>query len=114
MEKLTTEELKEQAIRQRASGDSYIAIGRYLESAGASKEEISEVIKHVDFMEKEKLLTPTSYRKGISFQSGFIGSVLIFLGLILTWMLWGYGWISASPIIMIGAGLMAFSGTFDN
>jgi len=113
MEQPTVEELKAQAARQRQSGDSYMSIGNYLKSTGAAPETIKEVIAYIDLMEKENLLKPISQKPKMSFVSGFMGGMLIFLGILLTWMLWGMGWVSTLPIIMNGPGCAAFGGSFD-
>ncbi len=108
------EELLAQAIRQRQSGDSYMSIGRYLQSTGADETTVSAIVSHVDLLEKNKELQPTNQSSGkVSFRSGVMGSLFIFLGMVLLWSLWGNGWFSTISLVFIVAGLSAFGGTFD-
>ena len=113
MDNTNLEELKAQALRHRQSGDSYMSIGKYLESAKASPDQIKEIISQIDYLEKNEIIKPGDFKKKTSFGSGFIGSALIALGLILGYSLWGMGWISTIPLILIGIGLLGLSGAMD-
>ncbi len=113
MKEADLEELKNQAVRHRQSGNSYISIGRYLESAKASPDQIKAVIDHIDHLEINKVIKPDDLKHGTSFGSGFIGTALIALGIIMGYSLWGMGWISTIPLLLISAGIYGLSGAMD-
>ena len=101
------EQIRRQAIEQRIHKDSYRTIGQHLDNTEISLEERQNIITEIKDLENSKMLKK-QLPKGnmyLKFQSGFFGALVISLGLFMTYFLWGRGWISTAPFLLIIYGL---------
>ncbi len=101
-----------QACSMREQGESYVSIGEYLISTGASTDLISRIIGNLDSMEKDKLVQKPKRNKS-STTSKLMGIILIIGGVVLAYYIWGKGWISGVSVLLVGLGFAAFGGFFD-
>ena len=110
MEK-TKEELLDYAIKMRVRGDTYRSLLNYLQTNYSDKSIVSEIIAHVDQLEKAKSILPDSQNKtNISGMNIFLGCLCLFSGIVLIFFLWEKGWISTIPFFLMGIGVYALSG----
>lgn len=105
MEK-TKEELMEYAVKMRVRGDTYRSILNYLQMNSSDENLINEIISRIDQLEKKKIIstTPENTTEQPTLNL-FIGSFLSFLGIGLIFFLWGKGYLSTVPFLIIGLGV---------
>ncbi len=95
----------------RSRGDTYRSMLGYLQSQTNDKEMISRIISEVDKLEKQKTINPEKPDLSkFSTTNVMMGLILLCGGIILLFFLWGKGWVSTVPFILIGIGLAALTG----
>lgn len=114
MEK-TKEELMEYAVKMRVRGDTYRSILNYLQMNSSDENLINEIISRIDQLEKKKIIsiTPENTTEQPTLNL-FIGSFLSFLGIGLIFFLWGKGYLSTVPFLIIGLGAWVLTGGSKN
>jgi len=96
------EELLNYAIEMRKRGDTYRAMIAYLENNCDDEETVKEIVRTVDKMEKENQIKVQVEKKNKpSFMNITLGVLFLLLGIILMFFLWGKGWVSTVPFILI-------------
>ena len=107
----TKEELQNYAIKMINRGDTYSSIHNYLKRNCDNEVWIKEIISEIDKLEKEGKVGVKKATKTNSFGLGKIfGIIFMAAGLFLVSFTWGKGVISTVPFIVIGVGILAFTG----
>ncbi len=98
--------MEEYALRMRKRGDTYSEMNKFLKAQWANEEQVNDAIKKVKELEKQKLLVIEPGKKTYSTTNLVMGGIVVLLGIFLTTVLWGKGWVSTLSLTMIGGGLI--------
>ena len=114
MEK-TKEEMMEYAIKMRVRGDDYRSILNYLQLYSSDKNLIDEIISEIDQLEKNKIITSTlENTTEPQTVNLLLGSLFSLSGIVLIFFLWGKGFISTIPFLIIGMGVWVLTSGSNN
>jgi hypothetical protein len=107
----TKEELLAYAIKMKKRGDTFVDIRNYLNRNCDKEDLINGIIKTVDKLENENQIKIADDRKSDkSVLNLIIGGILILGGIVMVFFLWGQGFVSTIPFILIGIGILALTG----
>ena len=107
----TKEEIQEYAIIMRGRGESYRTILNYIKSKTSDEDTITDIISHLDQLEKSNnLKISKEYPGNLSITNTLLGSLFLISGIVLIFFLWGKGFISTIPFMLIGIGMLALTG----
>ncbi|MCD4791644.1 MAG: hypothetical protein K8R54_00295 [Bacteroidales bacterium] len=111
--KKSKDEMLKYAVQMRERGDTYRDMLAYIKRYTNDEAIIKEIISEVDSLEKRKRInTPERGSNSGSMISIIFGSIFLVSGVILIFFLWGKGFVSTIPFILIAIGIAAFSGKF--
>lgn len=96
-------------IWMRDHGETIRSISSFLEANCNDPEIIKSVIELLDAYDREKNSQTVRWIKLLTL-SNVLGLLFLSSGLFLVFYLWGMGWVSTVPFILIGIGFLALTG----
>ncbi|MEQ8478162.1 hypothetical protein [Fulvivirga sp.] len=104
------EALLKDVIWMRDHGETIRSISSFLEANCDDPEIIKSVIILLEAYDREKEGQGLSWVKMLTL-SNILGVIFLCSGLFMVFYLWGMGWVSTVPFILIGIGVLALTGS---